>query len=704
MKAKLSNLSFYSKLFLALLVFHLIFYAIFRHLHTAPQTYDSAGHMALAFKFAYLYKDFLSGGETTLYDILTTSFYYPPLMHWVGGLITLIFGKSFNLMLYMVFFTFLGCLVLIRKIILELGFGERVAFYSAFFYSFFPFAADQARLFHTDIPMTFFLLIALYFLIKSHAFKVKKYTLLFFAVCGLGMLIRWFVVFYLAVPVLYALYLALVRDRAVKQVLPQLILGSFLFLVISLPWYLINLELLLIVSKFFGKGEIDDPQVFLSIENFGFYLKSILSLQAPVILAIGLLMGYRNYVKKRERGWYLVALEVIFVYLFFTFIKNKNGRYILSLLPIFAFFVSYYFCSIKRSAGKFLMVFIAVFGFLYTSFNKVAPNSQTSKFIAFFLMGPFGGEFYSNPQILSYKSETFSVGKVLEAISSDAKKEGISSIGLVATIDTEQVSIANLELFRAYLGYENMFFATPYFRERMFESNYELLKYLRDRDVSYIIDSNFQGLPNLRHYFVIKQIHEFLESEEGQKWFEEVYRADVSEDVYIKVFRRKKVNEELPLGKCMQASAFEGIIGLNVDPLASLVVFTPSFRFNGVRKGYEPESTRMLELNNYGLEPVYFVVEDLPQFVSICHRSGTEVKIMKEVALALRENLGCGGVCSKVIHTRILPNGKESTLVYDKNQVLGEGVLGLSKRLKIYPFYIEPYSLKRDIIEELGNK
>lgn len=696
------NINFFNKLFLALLAFHLVFYAVFRHLHTAPQTFDSAGHMALAFKFAHLFGDFISGGETTLYGILTTSFYYPPLMHWVGGLVTLVFGKNINLMLYLVFFTFLGCLFLIRKIVFELGFGEKVAFYSAFFYSFFPFVADQSRLFHTDIPTTFFVLLCLHFLIKSRGFRSTKFTLLFFVSAGLGMLIRWFVPFYLAVPFIYVLYLSLWRDKAFKAVLFRLAVGSVIFLAISLPWYIANLELLRVVSAFFAQGEKDDPQVFLSLENFSYYLKNIGGFQilfAPLVLSIVALIRLH---KVNKKGAVLAFLEILVIYALFTIVKNKNGRYILGLLPVFGFLTSYGFSLVSKKAIKVFVLGLCGAGLFYTSFNRVSVRSVESQAWSVLLAGPFYDNLYIYPFVFSYRTSQIDVEKLLTDVYFQAGNAKIKPVGIASAVDSEAVSAANLELARTYLDYEDMFFATPYFRERPFESDYELIKYLRDRGVSFLLDANYAGPDNHRHYKVLVQMGEFARSQ-GEYWFDKTSVYDYSGNE-IRVLRRKDFNQDFPVDTCRIFDTNNGGLALMADPLASMILFTSSFEYGGVKRSYEPQSTRILELDNFDVSPKSFTVSNLPVQVSICHRMGTQTKLIKEISQALiSKDSKCGqNVCTTLVHSKWRLNNAFEEKRYSKEDFEGGGLVKLLKDVKIYPYYQEYYSLKKDIMDELA--
>jgi hypothetical protein len=516
------------------------------------------------------------------------------------------------------------------------------------------------------------------------------------------MLIRWFVPFYLAVPVLYVLYLSLWRDRAFKQVLPRFIAGSLLFLVLCLPWYLANYKMLRIVSAFFAQGEKDDPQILLSLENITYYLKNIVGFQILLVPFLLSIFGTFKLFKVDRRAGILAVVEILLIYATFTIIKNKNSRYTLGILPVLAFLTAYGFSFLNNKALKVLVIGFCLTGLFYTSFNSVSVRSVESKAWGLLLTGPFYDNLYIYPHAFTYRNSDADVKQILTNVYSQSLKTNIKPVGVASGVDSEDVSAANLELARIYLGYEDMFFATPYFRERPFESDYELIKYLRDRGVSYLINGDYAGPDNLRHYKLLVQMNEFAKLQ-GAYWFDKTSTYNYT-DNEIRIFLRKTFNQDFPVDTCKTVDTQNGSISLQADPLASFVVFTPSFEYNGVVRSYEPQTTRILELNNFDTTPKAFSVGNLPAQVSTCHRMGTQIKLVKEIAQALTDkNSYCGNnLCSYLVHTKMNAADGLEDKRYTKNYFEGEGLEKLLKRAKILPYYQEYYSVKKDIMDELA--
>jgi hypothetical protein len=198
------------------------------------------------------------------------------------------------------------------------------------------------------------------------------------------------------------------------------------------------------------------------------------------------------------------------------------------------------------------------------------------------------------------------------------------------------------------------------------------------------------------------QLGEFARNQ-GAYWFDKTNVYDYSGNE-IRVLRRKSFNIEFPVDTCRMFDTQEGRLILRADPLASLVVFTPSFSYNGVPRVYEPQTTRILELDNFGTDPADYEIENLPTSVSVCHRMGTQIKLVKEIAKALiDEESKCGqNSCTSLVHSRYGLNGSLEEQRYSKEDFEGKGLAKLAKQARIYPYYEEYYSLKKDILDELG--
>jgi 4-amino-4-deoxy-L-arabinose transferase-like glycosyltransferase len=696
----------YNIFLIALLVFHLAFYFLFRYLNTAHQTWDSAGHMGLSIKFAELIKGLFNGSSVSLYEILTTSFYYPPLLHVSTALFMLIFGYSFGLQLLLIFALFLFSIYMLRQLVLEVGYSPRIAFLTALFYSLTPIIFDQARLFHMEIPMLLVIMLCSLFLLRCNYFESRKYTLLFFLTLGFGMLLKWYIPIYLAVPFLYILYTAFFVKKRFHAVLPNLFVGSGVFFVICLPWYLANLRIMRLVMSWTSTGESDDPQVLLSVQNIVYYIRNMVAGLNFFVPVVGASLGFITFVRKNKKQGILLLAYLCSVYALFTFIENKNGRYIIGLNIPLAFLLGYYLDRVQKKAITLFVLGAHLLAFFYTSFNHVSPYSVTSRFWGKLLTGPFYDNLYVYPQLYTYRTARDSSEELLDFIAHDAQKKNVEQIGVASLIDQEYLSVATLELLRAKMGHTNMYFTTPYYKKSTFDSDYSLIKYLRDRDTSYIIVPQDPGPENLRNHHVLEQGIDFM-NREGSIWFDPIKTYTLLDDNSVTVYRRREFNTIFPIDWCMNFSELlSNEVGLLVDPLASVIVFTGNYSYQDVRQFYVPGTLRVLEINNTSLEPLEVKVGDLPvSGVSVCHRMGTQIKLKKEIVAALDpDQAACGDIpCEKLVHTKVSVDSLKET-VHNSDAYFGSGVIGTLRRFKIFPRYEEDYSTEKDIINEFERR
>jgi len=699
----------YKKLLVALLVFQTIAYIIFRILDKSHQTWDSAGHIGLAIKFSQLYKTLFTDPGNSFYTILTTSFYYPPLMHIFAAPLALVFGKGALVFLIPIFTLFLLSIYLIYKLVLLLKFSPKVAFLTSFFYSLLPIVADQARLFHTEIPMIVLILFGCILLIKSDYFKNPKYLYLFFVVLGLGQLLRWFTALFFFVPFLYVFYNTVFVQRRLKEVLPKLFLGSIIFFAIWTPWYFANFRIMRLVGQWFAEGEKDDPQILFSLENIFFYIRSFFDTTVFLVPMLGVSTGFYLLFRNNRKLFIWLLINFGFLYTIFAYIKNKNSRYLIAFLIPFAFLIGYGITKIKHKFYTLTMIFFALTGFLFTSFNSIERFSPQSKFWGTLLTGPFRRELYGIPKMYAYSSTKNPVEEVLNYIYIDAKAHNISPIGVVSLIDQRTMSSSTQELVRLKLGLDDIYFATPYFKKAPFESKSILVNYYRNKGVSYVIVPKFGvGSDNLRHYDVLTQGVDFMVSAEDV-WYEPI-KTIALEDNEVVIYRRRIFNPEFPVGTCRNFYQVpEGSLTLPVAPLSSLVFFTSSFEYSEVHKDFDPLTLRVLEVNNLSEDPELslITVSNLPkEGFTVCHRMGVETRVQKEFYSALILNsASCGkGSCKYLEHTKISNNSIEQKIYTIADFLGGDTAKRLLKAVKILPLYEEVYTLKNDIIKEFTNR
>ncbi len=673
----------YNLLLLILIAFHIITYITFNTLNKAHQTWDSAGHLALSMKFADLIRDFLYGKDVSLLEILTESNYYPPFLYLITAGLNLFFGYHIKLMLSIIFLSFIATLFVLRTLVKELGFSGKTAFLTILFYSLFPLIPDQYRQFHLELPLILAILLCYLFLIRSAYFQNTKYTLLFFATFGVAQLIKWYAFLFFVVPAVYLLVKSY-KELDVKKLVRNIIAGSIVFLLLVLPWYLANLKEFLLLSSVFSQGESDDPQKFFSFLNFLHYIRVAITTQMGFIPFIVFILGIIQFVKTNRRFGLLAALQLLVVYLIFTIIKNKNGRYILPLAPGFAFFIAYFLTTkVKNKIVVGLVMLYSVTALLVSSFVPIRYKHPISDIVSIVYAGPF----YFDGLYYTYDPYKGPIEQVLEDIKADAFVYGIKDVGVMPLIDSKNFSTASVEMVRAVAELDKFFIPSPYFITKSFDSDYEMLKFMSDKNVSYVLTPVHISEDAVKNAGILNQMIDFVVRSEGI-WFEKIGQYPTNEDP-ITLYRRKYFASNYPIESCHKEQNWQGNLTLTLEPLSSLIVFTGNFKYGNIIGSFEKGTLRILEINNSQLTPQPVELTDLPQSgISFCYRKGTKPKINPEIYRAFMLNSdACGeSHCTSVAHTKI--DGEDYNITYyQRDAFIGGPFQYLLKRLNVLPWY-----------------
>ncbi|HOM78359.1 MAG TPA: hypothetical protein PLT50_04110, partial [bacterium] len=295
---------------------------------------------------------------------------------------------------------------------------------------------------------------------------------------------------------------------------------------------------------------------------------------------------------------------------------------------------------------------------------------------------------------------------ILLFISKDASSRDIDPVGVASLIDTRYMASSTQEMLRAKMGLDKMYFGTPYYKKRLFNSDYEILSYLSNKEISYVIvPSGEVGPDNLKHYEILSQIRDFILAQ-GNIWYEPIKTFNIVGD-QVTVYRRNPLNKEFRVGTCRNFYEVpDGRLTLPMDPMASLIFFTSSFNYSGINKEGAPNTIQVLEINNPSMkrELRLVTVENLPLAFTVCHRMGMEVKVQKEFYIALLESENSCGInsCELLEHTKISDYSIEQNIYSSKDFWGIDPASRILKRIKVLPLYDETYTLENDIIKEFG--
>ncbi len=506
----------YNRLTIALLFFHFIVNLIWILSNNAPFPWDQASHAQIALRIA----DYIRSLD--LFSIFTASNYYPPLVHIVGSVPLLLFGGEPKLtqIVGTLFFT-----ATIAMVYLYFGLlinNKRIAFFTAFFFSFFPIVYSFSKWLMLDIPVIFFLLLTLYFLQKSDYLTDKKYSLLVFLSASLIIITKWTGVLFLTVPVFVVLW-NILKKRQFKPAIVNITFGIIIFLIVSSPWYISNFDSFIFQSKINVIGEQGaDPQDLLSTENFTRYINDFINSQttfyfsAPFFIILTILLF-----RKWSRKYYILAMIVV-NYLIFTFISNKDGRYTMPILPFASFMVAYGLNELtgyKKYLGSFLSIFLACTLFTYYTMLSLRPPAVEGKYISFEIakIQRFDLVNISDSLVKKYDVNTWALSDALDdmEILSDTKP-----VKVVVAIEHEHFNPSNFDTYLKFRQYKeklkNVTTTTPdiyylhaVYGQDTFRTNKDIEKYLNN--VDYVLMSpESLGTKYLRNYSALVMLRNYV--------------------------------------------------------------------------------------------------------------------------------------------------------------------------------------------------
>lgn len=442
---------FQSNLFFFFIVFfYVLGNLLWVHLNTLPPFYDSAGHTNLAF----LYADIFTGEKelSSIKDFFTVSTYYPPLVFIIGGILTSIFGYDYKVLQFSSVL-FLGISALFLYLYTkELTRNKNLAIVTAAIFVVLPQIWEQSRYFMLDMPLTTLIILTLYALEKFNNTNKNIYLLLSFLLIGLAQLIKWYGIIYLAIPLLFTLYKYIKYSKERKRAFVFIFISMISGLVLILPWYVINFPDLIYWSRLSHDADFGDPSNFLSLRNFLFYPTLLINYQVVSAQFVLLTLASLLFFRQRPKEGLLFGLEIISVYLFFTFTGNKNLRYTLPLLPFLAVIMGYgtmrlYNYNLK---GKLLLAGFFLFSLVIFLINSFGLPTKTDFRLSLELnkLNKNLDNLYlldlSNNDVPYSFMRTPTIGK---DIVKDLSEQSSEQIKIFVGINSSFVSVAGLDIF-----------------------------------------------------------------------------------------------------------------------------------------------------------------------------------------------------------------------------------------------------------------
>jgi 4-amino-4-deoxy-L-arabinose transferase-like glycosyltransferase len=318
---------------------------------------------------------------------IETYVYYPPFVYWTTDAFYAVFGNEAMWVAVLSNAVFIAVLTFATYGIGTTLWSRPVGLLSAVFVVTTPMMVTAFKQYMLDAPLTAVTALALYFLLRCRGFSSTRYSLVFGATCGCGVLVKWTFPFALALPVVVLLGAAIarsVRDRAPGRLL-NLAGAAALAVVIAGPWYLHNLTAIRHDLSYNNgpAGAIRGSPPVASVASLAWYFWDLVSSQLYLVPFLCFLVGAIFLLLDddfAERN-FLPALVIAGTYIGYTLLRNKDARFSDPMLPAVAIIATSWLSRVPAKARSRLAGAIVAYGaaaFLAISFGTgLLPKSVT---------------------------------------------------------------------------------------------------------------------------------------------------------------------------------------------------------------------------------------------------------------------------------------------------------------------------------------
>jgi 4-amino-4-deoxy-L-arabinose transferase-like glycosyltransferase len=316
-----------------------------------------------------------------------TYVYYPPFVYWVTDAFYAVSGSEAMWVAVLSNVVFIAILVFATYGIGKTLWSPGVGVLSAFFVVTTPMMVTAFKEYMLDAPLTAMVALGLYFLIRSDGFSNLRYTLLFGATCGCGVLVKWTFAFALALPVAFTLVVAIaasIRGRRLNRLL-NLAGAALLTFVLAAPWYVHNLTAIRHDASFYNgrAGAIRGSPPVASVDSVVWYFWDLVGRQLYLVPFLFFLVGVVFLFLNDDHADrnFLPVLTIVGTYVGLTFLRNKDARYTDPLLPAVSVIATSWLWFVSARARTWLAAAIVGYGtvaFLAISFGtSLLPENVT---------------------------------------------------------------------------------------------------------------------------------------------------------------------------------------------------------------------------------------------------------------------------------------------------------------------------------------
>lgn len=362
----------------AITVFYLINNFIWLKLNVYPHGPDEFSHLLIAQNF---FNGIISGQIECLVKLfkLSTNAIYPPFYHFTAAVLCPVLGASYISPLLI---NLLYLLILLFSVyfIGNKLYDKNVGILAVLLVSLYPMVFRYSRFFGLDFAQMAMVCLSICFLIYTENLSNRKFSILFGISIGLGMLIKWAFLLFLAGPlgcIILQTFLRKKKNICLRAVFINLFLSLLIGILISLTWYLPSLIAVgtrlrmffwTIVHYHPGQLSIQRISVVSGIDKFFDYSCILVNEQISLFFFLVFILAVSFFFKKRLNRLFLISWYML-PYILLSLSSHKEGRFMLSSLPAIALISaaglrSLYFPRFNHFLKHFLYAAILFFGLM----------------------------------------------------------------------------------------------------------------------------------------------------------------------------------------------------------------------------------------------------------------------------------------------------------------------------------------------------
>lgn len=462
-------------------------------LDKTPPSWDQAAHLRSAVWFNYFLKGEFWGN---FLDLLRVFWGYPPLIYFLGGLWSLVFGVS------VVKITLINTLFLIGGIwgvyflAKEISKNDLVALLSAILFSLFPVIGDISRNMLLDLPLLVWVVWGWYFWLKSDDLSNTKYAWLFWLMIVLSSLtkLNGFIYF---LPVLLILFFKSFKDI---NIFLKLVIGGLVYVAAVSWWWIGNWSSIYqYLTGLAGQGEaLTDPMNLLEWQTWTHYLKLMILHQiGPITFFIGLFLAF--WVPKKDNKNILLLIVTGLIYVIFTVIKNKDFRFTLPLLVPMSIWMAWGGVELIKKINKSFGLTILILLISWLGFNFVENGFgwPIKKTVVLSSKLPILGDIecigFDDYPVRAINKSVWPNEKIISDLSEEIKNND-ETRNVLMLVNIEELNDNNLGLYKTISKQEKLEFGSVGIISQFYNEE-EIENMIKKFDYVLVPEENYEASP-----------------------------------------------------------------------------------------------------------------------------------------------------------------------------------------------------------------